>query len=767
MLPALLFWVAAAVLPEAQAADEPPVELVTLRAGRHARHVSVELVFSGPFTHTPPAMSERTARLRLPNTVTAVKAYRKYRSFDGWLRFEPAGPDLLVAIGLPDRYGPPRVERRQRPERLILRFPETRPPRRMPLKANAARLVDLFGYPTPGGAGIDMTFSRRFQYVPLRIVKDTYRLRLPKAATDLKPFRPYRSFGGWLRIEPDADGLDIVLGQPEGLAKPTLERLEDPPRLRLRFARAPKAALVKAAEDDIGVRIAREPVAAPEVIDAAGPAPVEPPAAGIVAQTPPAAAPRPSSPASRPAAGRQPGKTGLRLDYLGNLQQIDMIRARIYSRQGRMREALKIYRTLRRRHPGDEEVWIDYVETVVNAGMFDLAQAELTAFQGRFPSSLRGERLQARLYRERGLPIKAYPVFEGLLTRYPADPGLWAAYGYTRLDANEWAPALNYFCRVLEVDPDNQDARRSVHAILRAHRPQLDTRWRSYRLDAGDTRTDTWSMNYRRHLDDALLLDVAGSSVRIDRPPQPGITGVDANVEDMTLMLRYRLSRRWQFGLGGGAYRGLGDGGGPAFGFEALAWQRAYLRGEGALDRPWYDPVEAAAHEGSLDRFRLTMEWAVADGLTLLLEGSQWDYRLRGPAATDVDDYGRKRTLTAALGRLILRRPDVYLGYQFLRSVFAYADPAFKPVGMIESETVHSTTLSIEHWPCTYWAWRLAGGLTWDTSRSVNSWNLVPVLILRLGNRIDLELRFEHSSESGLVDGGASDTINLRGKVIF
>ena len=445
---------------------------------------------------------------------------------------------------------------------------------------------------------------------------------------------------------------------------------------------------------------------------------------------------------------------------------MDLIRARIYHRQGRTLNALRLYRRLRQEHPKDAEIRVDYAETLIDAGQFARAAAELTALRRAHPADPRAARVQARLYREQGRPTRSFQVFERLLTRYPEDAGLWAAYGYARLDAGEWAPALEHFCRVLETDPDNRDVRRSVHAILRAHRPRLEADWRSYRQDSGDVRIDTGLLRYRRHLADALRLETVGRRIAVRRPAQAGVAAVDASAADLSVTLRYRWRRRWQFDLGGGVYQGLGDGAGPALGVEAMLWERAYLRGEAAWRRPWYDPVAAAAREGSVDRARLTFDWAVADGLSFQAETGQRDYRLRGPGTAAVD-YGRERSLSASLTRLVFRRPDVYLGYRFERSTFAYADPAFTPVGMVESETLHSVNLGVEHWPCTYWAWRLSGALQWDTSRAIDGWTLVPALVLRLGNRIDLEFDFAHTSESGTVDGGASDTIGARATVIF
>lgn len=619
-----------------------PVDLVTLRAGRHDGDIHIVLEFDGPFVHSRPKVTDGTLRLRLFGAATTVPVYRRYRSFDGWLRVAPEGADLMVTIGLPDGCGPPRLAHLETPPRILLRF--TEPPRAAPIAAAE-------------------------------------------------------------RSEPDA-------GAPEPPVSPS--------------SRLPPL----------------EPVAA----------------TGDLA---------PPQPLVRPAEPPPVFRTVPPLDYIGDLRQMDRIRARIYSRQGRTAAALRLYRELRRRYPQDAEIWLDSVETLVEAGRFDQAEAELAALGRRHPLNLRVERLEARLYLTQRQPERAAAVFERLLSRHRDDAGLHADAGYARLDSRLWAPALNHFCRVLEVDPDNRDVRRSVHAILRAHRPRIDTDWRAYRQDAGDTRIETGTLQYRRHLEDGLRLDVTGRNIRVDRPGQAGVTAIDRSARDLVLVLRYRPSRRWQFDLGGGVYAGFGDGAGPALGFETRVWEGAHLRGDLAWRRPWYDPVAAAARQGRFDRGRLALEWAVADGLSLQVDAEQWAYRLLGPGGDDGVEYGRERTFGASLTRLVFRRPDLYVGYRFFRSSFAYADAGFTPVGMIASETVHNVHLSFEHWPCTYWGWRLYGGAQYDTARALEAWSLMPALVWRMGNRIDLEARWEHASESGAVDGGASDTIHLHGSVVF
>ena len=86
---------------------------------------------------------------------------------------------------------------------------------------------------------------------------------------------------------------------------------------------------------------------------------------------------------------------------------------------------------------------------------------------------------------------------------------------------------------------------------------------------------------------------------------------------------------------------------------------------------------------------------------------------------------------------------------------------------MLESEGVHSLYGRFEHWPCTYWAYGLSGGVRRDHIRTLTSWYLQPEITLRLGNRIEGRFNYEYSNEEDSSAGGHTYTVNAWLRLIF
>ena len=54
-------------------------------------------------------------------------------------------------------------------------------------------------------------------------------------------------------------------------------------------------------------------------------------------------------------------------------RQMNMIQAKIFSRQGLYQKSLHIYRSLLKDFPDDDGIWMDYIDTLVNFSDYDLA----------------------------------------------------------------------------------------------------------------------------------------------------------------------------------------------------------------------------------------------------------------------------------------------------------------------------------------------------------------------------------------------------------
>jgi len=171
--------------------------------------------------------------------------------------------------------------------------------------------------------------------------------------------------------------------------------------------------------------------------------------------------------------------------------------------------------------------------------------------------------------------------------------------------------------------------------------------------------------------------------------------------------------------------------------------------------------------EGLFNRYRVGWALTPAPDWYLSAEGAQEDYRARRPDGADPVAYGRKRLVAGYLTRTLVKKPELGITYGFLRSVFDYDDLGDTAIGMLASESVHSLSANLQLDPCPYWSLLLNGGVRYDTSRDLDSWFILPGVRLKMGNRIQSDLTYELSSESGRATGGKTETFAGTARVIF
>lgn len=107
---------AAAVLPKAvdrsKTESQPPPKVTehsvaasetflrTMRGGRHPRYASIVFEFSGPISYDAPRRVGGEIRLKIRNIMSGLRPYRKYRTFDSWVRLDKTENDLDVSMGV-------------------------------------------------------------------------------------------------------------------------------------------------------------------------------------------------------------------------------------------------------------------------------------------------------------------------------------------------------------------------------------------------------------------------------------------------------------------------------------------------------------------------------------------------------------------------------------------------------------------------------------------------------------------------------------------
>lgn len=702
--------------------------LKTIWGGRYERYASIVFQFSKPIQLQSAGIENREIRFRLNNVTTCLNSFRKYKTFDSWVTLKKVENDLEIRIGFPEGFKTYDTLMLDKPYRLVINLYDSK----------ISTLETIWGGRHGRHPAVVFQFSKQIKLPSVQIENREMRLQFTNVTTDLPPTRRYTTFDSWVTLEKNKQDLNVGMKIPVNYSKPRIVELQNPPRLAVHFYKSipgsdskPQVTIYDHKKESC-FAIPSDTARAKDEITVPLPEKL----------------PRPSS-AKAPS-------------FLGDEKQMGLIEARILSRQGLYEKSLKIYQHLRHHYPRDEEVWEDYIETLVNYADYDLAQDEINLLLRKNPSSLRGLRIQARIFNELNQYRWAYEVYEKILSQYRKDAGVWADYANTGQGAGEWATALNYYCKALEIDPENKAVRRSIHEILREHRPRLETSYRADAQEGGNTDINTFTLNYTAPLGQSTRLDAGYAQIDIQRSRQPGIAAVDQSVEDVIIRVHHEIDRHWQATVGGGTYRGLGDRDFFLFGFDYRIDTSAQIQTDYARHRPWYDPVDAANYKGYFNRGTVRFDKSFDNAWGLYLEASQYDY-----VVNDATNYGQKRTFTGILSRRIWEHPDVSASYSFYRSAFGYDNINFTPVAVLASESVHSLNLNLEHRLCTYWTCSLTGGLRRDTSRSLGSWYVFPGIKIRLGNRIETGLNYEYSSESQTVGGGETETLNIRAKIIF
>jgi len=563
-------------------------------------------------------------------------------------------------------------------------------------------------------------FSKKYRYKRLKVQNREIRFKLMHTGTHLITYRRFKSFDSWVKLRAEKNSIYVSIGLPKHFTKHVVIPLSNPYRLAVNL-------YIDKKED-------RKPTKK-----------TAPPPKKTVTTVP-----------KTPKPPEAPGLT------TADIRQIDLITARIYSRKGLYEKSIRLYEQLRQRYPDDEEIWEDYIETLVNFSHYEQAISEIGKLKRKNPSNLRGQRIQARIYQELRQFRWTFPIYEGILSQNRNDAGIWSDYAYIRQDVGHWADALNYYSRVLELDPENRSALRGVHEILKEHRPYLRTGYDFNVQESGDTRVQTLPFHYSRHITDQSKIDLNVSRIEIDRSADVGIAKIDQIVNDAYLTLHHQFNSKWEGSVGIGGYEGMGGGTSFFAGAGYSPWVNAFIRTSYVWNRPWFDPVDAASFDGSSSLWNVSFDWSIDQTWGIFLGGEQWDYFV-----DDNRDYGKKSSFTGIITKRLWSRPDLSLSYAFYYSHFNYEDENFRPIDMIPTEVVHSLSGNFEHWPCKYWAVMLSGGRRWDVERSINSWYALPGIKVRFGNRIESDISYEYSSEAGTAAGGKTGTLRVSTKFIF
>ena len=437
-------------------------------------------------------------------------------------------------------------------------------------------------------------------------------------------------------------------------------------------------------------------------------------------------------------------------------KRLRLIRARIYSKNRLDVKAVKLYRELVKEYPKDKEIRKNYIEALVNLSDYDVALFELNrSFSKKDLGSFWAQRILTRIYHKQGKSRWVIPIYENILRQNHQDSRIWSDYAHASQDAREWSQALNYFCRDLELDPENVDSLRNIQNILKEHRSNLHINYFSSHFE-DNSQIDAFAFHYEKQLTPKTSVNMNFDNIRLYQPSY-----VDETLKNTTIYLGHAINPQWKAGLGGNLYSGLGDGGSLLLSLACNIRDNASLQADYTSKHPWFDPIMAAGYEGKLEEKELSFNWNVTPSWGIYLDARSFDYSIK-----DVNNYGTKKTFSCVLSKRLLEYPFLAASYSFYRSLFSY-DGDNRQIDMVESEGIHSISGSFKLSPSPLWSYSLAGGYRRDVLRSIDSWYVISGINLLIGNRFESEIKYEYNTESNTMAGGTIETIRIDMKYIF
>ena len=262
--------------PIAEISRKPKNRMETIRGGRHAGYASIVFQFAEPVDFDQPRIEGREIRLRLKNTTSGLPAYRRYKTFDSWVRLKETARDIDVEVGIPEKFIKFLAFRMDIPPRLVVNLydrkgksagkreeinrpgpqPDIKRPqekvasqstaRKGPAAAQTEKRPNRLPVPSEnhrvrlrtvrGGrhdlyASIVVEFTHPVKFTPPRLDGPEIRLELKDTATRLQPFRKYKTFDSWVRLNKAAGDQQVRIGVPEKFLRFSAFLMADPHRL--------------------------------------------------------------------------------------------------------------------------------------------------------------------------------------------------------------------------------------------------------------------------------------------------------------------------------------------------------------------------------------------------------------------------------------------------------------------------------------------------------------------------------------------------------
>lgn len=450
------------------------------------------------------------------------------------------------------------------------------------------------------------------------------------------------------------------------------------------------------------------------------------------------------------------------LPFGSTQRERDLMAARIATRTGKYPQGKKLYEKILAEHPGDEEVLEQYVDALVDALEYDLAQQLLADWMKRDPENPRPRRLLGLMFVRSGEYERSYAPFMDLLERDPGDIGVMADLGFAKLGGGDWQHALQLFSAVADEQPDNEVAAQIVQELLIAHRPRLASDYVS-EFRADDAVLSTWRSAFSSPLSDRWALDLNYGLIHVDRPSKAAQEPIEHTVQDWMLTARTLLHEHLTAYAGLGAVSGIGDRATSQAGLEWRVHRPGRILVLAEHNRPWTDRVDATRYEGFQDHASMAYDALFDDRWGLYLAAERYRYSILD------HEYGRRNVGSGRLLRRLGWKPNLWLGYAYSFGTSEYDEAAPRvlsgdtlvlPVALDREEESHSWFLTMDERLCSDLRLVLSAGAGQNTISGNAFFFGTGEFLVEVSNRLTVRAGLGYNSDKSSV-GGETTTLTV------
>ena len=442
-------------------------------------------------------------------------------------------------------------------------------------------------------------------------------------------------------------------------------------------------------------------------------------------------------------------------------------RARIYGLLGKKDESNKEYNALLAENPNNIEIVTSYVETLIEEKAYKKALSLAEEYRVKYPKNYALLVSLSRIYSSTYRFNDAEEILSGLLEKYPDDPNLKISSAYLAYDRGDWYRAYPEFEALAKKYPHNKGIQTTLDDLFMRYRPYIIAGFGLTRM-GGDNRYGPY-LKYTHPVNSEWSFEV-GYTVLKDTA---NVVGFDPNFSIFTQALgaiaKYKPYRNLSFSVGMlNQLEGYDYAPAPIFltNFEDPVYGRAELRF--VYNRLFDDPVEALYFDGRTDRLHVFYENIFFERLIFTAKyRSNW-YRVDG-GKTDTgggDDFGREDVAGAGLQIIILKKPEITIGYDFTYSKLHTVNNYLDIIPLIAESERHDILVNFHHeW--NKWLITDLGGFVGDDPKrdlKLSKLELYGFNItqrVKVSKRLEILGHYEYSSEDLYNDTGKYQFANL------